>query len=83
MLFMCLQLVQGRHHVEGVEEGTRSCVDQSILAIFEDSTAASEVRVKAVHHSEASLGAARDCSLQTLEDNFPSVSKVDSAPLSW
>lgn len=60
---LCLQLARGRRHVEGAEVGTQSCMDQSILAIFEDSTVASEVRVKADHHSEASLGAAQDCSL--------------------
>lgn len=36
--------------MEGVEMDTQSCMDHSILAIFEDSTVASEVRVKAHHH---------------------------------
>lgn len=38
--------------MEGAEVDTQSCMDQSILAIFEDSTVALEVRVKADHHGE-------------------------------
>lgn len=48
IMFVCLQMVLSRRDdVEGVEMDTQSCVDHSILAIFEDSTVASEVRVKA------------------------------------
>jgi len=32
----------------GVEMDTQSCIDHSILAIFEDSSVSSEVRVKAI-----------------------------------
>lgn len=44
---LCLQPVLSRAGVEGVDMDTQSCVDHSILAILEDSTVASEVRVKA------------------------------------
>lgn len=44
---LCLQPVLSRAVVEGVDMDTQSCVDHSILAILEDSTVASEVRVKA------------------------------------
>lgn len=46
-MLVSLQLVLSRHDVEDVEMDTQSCVDHSILAIFEDSTVVSEVRVKA------------------------------------
>lgn len=54
-MFVCLSLqlvLLSRRHVEGAEVDTQSCMDQSILAIFEDSTVALEVRVKADHHGE-------------------------------
>lgn len=35
--------------MEGAEVDTQSCMDQSILAIFENSTVPSEVRTKAGH----------------------------------
>jgi len=46
-LCVCLQVVLSRGEVEGVDMDAQSCVDHSILAIFEDSTVASGVRVKA------------------------------------
>lgn len=49
---VCLQLVPSQRDVEGVEMDTQSCVDHSILAIFEDSTVTSEVRLKADQHKE-------------------------------
>lgn len=48
VLSMSLQLVETRgYHVEGAEVDAQSCMDQSILAIFENSTVPSEVRTKA------------------------------------
>ena len=43
-MFLSLQLLLSQ---SDVEMDTQSCMDHSILAIFEDSTVASEVRVKA------------------------------------
>lgn len=37
-----------QHGVDGSEMDTQSCMDRSILAIFEDSSVASEVRVQRV-----------------------------------
>lgn len=48
-MFLSLQLVLSR--VGGVEMDSQSCIDHSILAIFEDSTVSSEVSVKAHLHS--------------------------------
>lgn len=48
VMSVSLQLVATRgYHVEGAEVDTQSCMDQSILAIFENSTVPSEVRTKA------------------------------------
>lgn len=40
---VCPQLTLSRADVEDVERNAQSCMDHSILAIFEDSTVASEV----------------------------------------
>lgn len=51
MEFLCLsvspQLTHSRADVEDVERSAQSCMDHSILAIFEDSTVASEVSEEA------------------------------------
>lgn len=57
-MFVSPQLVLSRRDVEGVEMDTQSCMDHSILAIFEDSTVASEVRVNA--DKDASLHSFRN-----------------------
>lgn len=41
-----LQLILSRVDVEDVERSTQSCVDHSILALFEDSTVGPEVSDK-------------------------------------
>nr|XP_046261486.1 peroxisome proliferator-activated receptor gamma coactivator-related protein 1-like isoform X2 [Scatophagus argus] len=62
------ELVLCRHHVKGVEVDTQSCMDQSILAIFEDSTVVSEDKSRSEEERETLLSALTEM-LDSVEDD--------------
>ncbi|XP_023146168.2 peroxisome proliferator-activated receptor gamma coactivator 1-beta-like isoform X1 [Amphiprion ocellaris] len=64
--------------VEGVDMDTQSCVDHSILAIFEDSTVASEGKIGA-EESETLLSALTEM-LDSVEDDDQTLSPFDTLP---
>ncbi|XP_008274583.1 peroxisome proliferator-activated receptor gamma coactivator-related protein 1 isoform X2 [Stegastes partitus] len=64
--------------VDGVDMDTQSCVDHSILAIFEDSTAASEGKIGA--EESATLLSALTEMLDSVEDDDHTLSPFDTLP---
>ncbi|XP_035856712.1 peroxisome proliferator-activated receptor gamma coactivator-related protein 1-like isoform X1 [Sander lucioperca] len=62
------ELVLSRHDMEGVEMDTQSCMDHSILAIFEDSTVASEDKSGVEEERETLLSALTEM-LDSVEDD--------------
>lgn len=66
--------------LEGVMMNTQSCMDHSILAIFEDSTAASEDKIDVEGESESSLLTALTEILDSVEDDGGTLSPFDTLP---
>ncbi|CAL8330373.1 unnamed protein product [Lota lota] len=66
--------------LEGVMMNTQSCMDHSILAIFEDSTVASEDKIDVEEESESSLLTALTEILDSVEDDGGTLSPFDTLP---
>ncbi|KAG7281962.1 hypothetical protein CRUP_003020 [Coryphaenoides rupestris] len=66
--------------LEGVMMNTQSCMDHSIRAIFEDSTAASEDKIDVERESESSLLTALTEILDSVEDDGGTLSPFDTLP---
>uniref|UniRef100_UPI0037E7AF35 peroxisome proliferator-activated receptor gamma coactivator-related protein 1-like n=1 Tax=Semicossyphus pulcher TaxID=241346 RepID=UPI0037E7AF35 len=73
------ELVLGRPDVEGIEMDPQSCMDHSILAIFEDSSVASEDKSGAEEESETLLSALTEM-LDSVEDDDGTLSPFDTLP---
>ncbi|XP_041789353.1 peroxisome proliferator-activated receptor gamma coactivator-related protein 1 isoform X2 [Chelmon rostratus] len=73
------ELVPSQRDVEGVEMDTQSCVDHSILAIFEDSTVTSEDKREAEQESENLLSALTEM-LDSVGDDDGTLSPFDTLP---
>lgn len=65
--------------VGGVEMDTQSCIDHSILAIFEDSAVSSEYKIGAEEESETLLSALTEM-LDSVEDDDRTLSPFDTLP---
>ncbi|XP_034396601.1 peroxisome proliferator-activated receptor gamma coactivator-related protein 1-like [Cyclopterus lumpus] len=65
--------------VGGVEMDTQSCIDHSILAIFEDSSVSSEYKSGAEEESETLLSALTEM-LDSVEDDDETLSPFDTLP---
>ncbi|TNN71260.1 Peroxisome proliferator-activated receptor gamma coactivator-related protein 1 [Liparis tanakae] len=63
----------------GVEMDTQSCIDHSILAIFEDSSVSSEYKSGAEEESETLLSALTEM-LDSVEDDDETLSPFDTLP---
>ncbi|XP_056443312.1 protein phosphatase 1 regulatory subunit 37-like [Gadus chalcogrammus] len=68
--------------LEGGMMNTQSCVDHSILAIFEDSRADSEDKIDVEEESESSLLTALTEILDSVEDDGGTLSPFDTLPAS-
>ncbi|CAL8332252.1 unnamed protein product [Merluccius merluccius] len=66
--------------LEGVMMNTQSCMDHSILAIFEDSTVESEDKIDVEEESESSLLTALTEILDSVEDDGGTLSPFDTLP---
>ncbi|XP_029284762.1 peroxisome proliferator-activated receptor gamma coactivator-related protein 1 isoform X2 [Cottoperca gobio] len=73
------ELVLSRSDMDGVEMDAQSCMDHSILAIFEDSTVASEDKSGAEEESETLLSALTEM-LDSVEDDDVTLSPFDTLP---
>ncbi|KAM4584530.1 uncharacterized protein PAE49_004052 isoform 2-T2 [Odontesthes bonariensis] len=73
------EVVLSRGEVEGVDMDAQSCVDHSILAIFEDSTVASGSKNDAEEESETLLSALTEM-LDSVEDDGRTLSPFDILP---
>ncbi|XP_040002111.1 peroxisome proliferator-activated receptor gamma coactivator-related protein 1-like isoform X2 [Xiphias gladius] len=73
------ELVLSRGDVECVEMDTQSCTDHSILAIFEDSTVASEGKSGVEEESQTLLSALTEM-LDSVEDDDGTLSPFDILP---
>ncbi|XP_047435153.1 peroxisome proliferator-activated receptor gamma coactivator-related protein 1-like isoform X2 [Mugil cephalus] len=73
------ELILSAGGVGGVDMDTQSCVDRSILAIFEDSTVASEGKMGMEEESESLLSALTEM-LDSVEDDDATLSPFDTLP---
>lgn len=73
------ELVLSRGNVEDVERDTEACIDHSILAIFEDSTVASENKNVVDEESETLLSALPEI-LDSVDNDDETLSPFDTLP---